>query len=61
MKSGIVYEGWRRLNQREERYALVGKRVYCHANPQIPFWEGPTLEWAKKYALSQVKLVVLTG
>jgi hypothetical protein len=61
VKSGIVYAGWRRLNQRVERYALVGKRVYCHANPHIPFWEGATLEWAKKYELSQVKLVVVGG
>lgn len=61
VKSGIVYEGWHRLTQKEERYALVGKRVYCHANPHIPFWEGATLQWAKKYDLSKVKLVVVGG
>jgi hypothetical protein len=61
VKSGIAYTGWQRLKQQQERYALVGKRVYCQANPRIPFWEGASVEWAKAYDLSQLRLVVVGG
>jgi hypothetical protein len=61
VKSGIAYTGWQRLKQRQERYALVGKRVYCQANPRIPFWEGASMEWAKAYDLSRLRRVVVGG
>ena len=61
LKSGICYEGWRRLPQKEERYELVNKRVYCHSNRTIPFWEGAGLEWSKEYDLSEVDVVVVGG
>jgi hypothetical protein len=61
VKSGIAYTGRQRLKQRQERYALVGKRVYCQANPKIPFWEGASVEWAKAYDWSRLRLVVVGG
>ncbi|MDA1229111.1 MAG: ISLre2 family transposase [Chloroflexi bacterium] len=62
IKSGVVYEGWERIpGASEERYRLVGKRVYCHVNERMPFWEGASLEWGKTYDLSKLKLVVLGG
>ena len=51
VKSGIAYRGWRRVG--DNRYELVGKRVYGHASESIPFWEGASLEWGKQYALRQ--------
>jgi hypothetical protein len=29
LKNGIIYDGWQRLSQTEERYSLTNKRVYC--------------------------------
>ena len=59
VKSGIAYRGWRRVA--EERYELVGKRVYVHGDDTIPFWEGASLEWSKQYALDKVKQFVVGG
>ena len=59
VKSGIAYSGWRRVAQ--ERYELVGKRVYVHGDDTIPFWEGASLEWSKQYALDKVKQFVVGG
>ena len=59
VKSGIAYRGWRCVG--DNRYELVGKRVYGHASESIPFWEGASLEWAKQYALDRVKLFVVGG
>ena len=59
VKSAIAYEGWTALSR--DRYGLVGKRVYCHANEGIPFWEGASLEWAKEYDLAGVKRVIVGG
>ncbi|MDA1229115.1 MAG: ISLre2 family transposase [Chloroflexi bacterium] len=62
VKSGVVYQGWERIRgYAEERYQLVGKRVYCQASERVPFWEGASLEWGKVYDLSKLKLVVLGG
>lgn len=61
VKSAIAYEGWERLPQREERYALKNKRVYCHADEEIPFWEGASIEWSRIWDLSRVELVVIGG
>jgi len=35
LKSGICYEAWRRLPQKEERYELVNKRVYCQSKLSV--------------------------
>ena len=59
VKSGIAYRGWRCVG--DNRYELVGKRVYGHASESIPFWEGASLEWGKQYALEWLKLVVVGG
>ena len=45
----------------DDRYELVGKRVYAHASEKIPFWEGAGIEWGKQYALEGVKLFVVGG
>ena len=57
VKSGIAYRGWRSVG--DDRYELVGKRVYGHASEQMPFWEGASLEWGKQYALERVKQFVV--
>ena len=59
VKSGIAYRGWRNVG--DDRYELVGKRVYGHASEQMPFWEGASLEWGKQYALERVKQFVVDG
>ena len=59
VRSAIAYRGWRHLT--EDRYELVDKRVYVHGDDAIPFWEGASLEWAKQYALDEVKLFVVGG
>ena len=41
VKSGIAYRGWRNVG--DDRYELVGKRVYGHASEQMPFWKGGVL------------------
>lgn len=61
VKNAIAYEGWERLPQQTERYRLVNKRVYCHANEGIPFWEGANLEWSRKWDLSYLKKIVIGG
>ena len=59
VKSGVAYRGWTSVG--DDRYALVDKRVYCHASEDMPFWEGASLEWGKQYALDRVKLFVVGG
>ena len=59
IKSGVAYRGWQSVG--DDRYALVDKRVYCHASEDMPFWEGASLEWGKQYALDRVKLFVVGG
>ena len=59
VKSAIAYSGWRGVG--EDRYELVDKRVYCHAEGEMPFWEGASLEWAKQYALDRVNRFVVGG
>ena len=59
VKSGIAYRGWRSVG--EDRYELVGKRVYGHASEQMPFWEGASLEWGEQYALDRVRQFVVGG
>ena len=61
IKQSIAYEGWERLSGKEERYRLLNKRVYCHANEGIPFWEGVSLEWSRKWDLGYLKEIVIGG
>jgi hypothetical protein len=58
VKSGVAYKGWQGLSQKEEGYALVGKRYSSPGNEGLPFWEGATLGLGRHWDLSQVKLVV---
>lgn len=60
LKSAIAYEGWERLSQKDERYRLVNKRVYCSAGG-IPFWDGASLVWNREWDLGYVELIVLGG
>ncbi len=65
LKSAIAYEGWERLFQKDERYRLVNKRVYCSAGSPsaggIPFWDGASLLWHRHWDLGYVELIVLGG
>jgi len=61
IKDGIAYEGWEQLSGKEERYALVNKRVYCQANEKIPFWEGASVEWARVWNLGALKEIIIGG
>ena len=65
LKSAIAYEGWERLSQKDERYRLVNKRVYCSAGSPsaggIPFWDGASLLWHKHWDLGYLELIVLGG
>lgn len=53
--------GWERLPQRQERYRLANKKVYCHGTPEIPFWDGAGLMFHRYWDLSYTKLIVLGG
>ena len=59
VKSGVAYAGWRRGG--DDRYELVGKRMYGHASERMGFWEGASIEWGKRRDLSRVKLFVVGG
>jgi len=61
LKNAITYEGWERLPQKEERYRLVNKKVYCQSDSSIPFWEGIGLLWHKYWDLAYTDLIVLGG
>jgi hypothetical protein len=61
VKQAICYEGWEKLPVKGERYRLMGKRVYCQGNEEIPFGEGASLEWSKKWDLGYVKEIVVGG
>ncbi len=57
VKSAIAYSGWKRVG--DDRYELVGKRMYGHASERMGFWEGGSLEWGKSYDLGRVRLFVV--
>jgi len=61
LRSAIAYEGWERLTSTREAYRLRGKRVYCHAGQSLPFWEGASLAWARRWDVSRVREVVIGG
>jgi len=61
LKNAIAYEGWERISQKEERYELVGKKVYCRGDDSIPFWDGAGLEWHSWWDLGYTDLIVVGG
>jgi hypothetical protein len=61
LKNAIAYEGWERIPGAEERYRLAGKKIYCHGDNIIPFWDGAGLEWHKWWDLGYAKLIVIGG
>jgi len=61
LKNAIAYDGWESLGQTQERYRLVNKRVYCHGDGSIPFWDGAGLSWHKHWDLGYTNLIVLNG
>lgn len=61
LKVGIAYDGWERLSQAQERYRLVNKRVYCHSDGSMPFWDGAGLAWHKHWDLGYTNLIVVNG
>jgi hypothetical protein len=61
VKQAIAYERWERLPGKDVRYELIGKRVYCQANEKIPFWEGASLEWSRKWDLSYPREIIIGG
>jgi hypothetical protein len=61
LRSAIAYEGWERLTSTREAYRLRGKRVYCHAGQPMPFWEGASLAWARRWDVSRIREVIIGG
>jgi len=61
LRSAIAYEGWERLASKREAYRLREKRVYCHAGQPLPFWEGASLAWARRWDVSRVREVIIGG
>ena len=61
LKNAIAYEGWERIPGEEERYGVVGKKIYCRGDDSIPFWDGASLEWHKWWDLGYAKLIVVGG
>ncbi len=61
LKNAIAYDGWELLHQSDERYRLLNKRVYCHGDNSIPFWDAASLEWHKQWDLGYLELIVLGG
>jgi len=61
LKGGIIYDGWKRLPQTSERFTLTNKRVYCHSDDRILFWDGLSLLADKYWNMSYLKLIVLGG
>ena len=61
LKSAIAYDGWERLPQKEERYRLTNKVVYCRSDASIPLWDGANLMWHKHWDLAFMNLMVVNG
>lgn len=61
LKNAIAYEGWECISGEAERYRLVNKKIYCHGDDDMPFWDGAGLALHKWWELGDVKLIVLGG
>jgi hypothetical protein len=59
LKSGIIYDGWKRLPQTEERFSLTN--IYCQSDDSIPFWDGLSLIGDKYWDMGYLKLIILGG
>ena len=59
LKSAIAYEGWER--HEDDSYSLLNKKVYCHGEDSIPFWQLSGIHFDKYWDLGSVKLIVLGG
>jgi hypothetical protein len=59
LKSAISYEGWER--HEDDSYSLLNKKVYCHGDDSIPFWQSSGIHFDKYWDLSSVKLILLGG
>jgi hypothetical protein len=61
LRSVIAYDGWEQLPQKEERYRLTNKVVYCRSDDSIPLWDGASLGWHRNWDLSYTDLIVING
>lgn len=59
LKSAIAYEGWE--HHPDDSYSLINKKVYCHGDDSIPFWQLSGIHFDKYWDLDSVKLIVLGG
>lgn len=59
LKSAIAYEGWER--REDDSYSLLNKKVYCHGDDSIPFWQSTGIHFDRYWDLGSVKLIVLGG
>jgi hypothetical protein len=59
LKGGIAYEGWER--HEDDSYSLLNKKVYCHGDDSLPFWQLSGIHYDKYWDLGFVSLIVLGG
>jgi hypothetical protein len=59
LKSAIAYEGWER--HEDDSYSLINKKVYCHGDDSIPFWELAGIHFDRYWDFGSVNLIVLGG
>jgi hypothetical protein len=60
LKVGIAYEGWEKIGS-QERYRLKEKTAYLSVADGGRFWEGFSLELARKYDLASIGRIVIGG
>lgn len=60
LKVGIAYEGWEKIGS-QDRYRLKEKTAYMSLADGGHFWEGFSLELARKYDLAGIGRVVVGG
>jgi hypothetical protein len=59
LKGSIAYEGWE--HHSDDSYSLLNKKVYCHGDDSIPFWQLAGIHYDKYWDLGFVNLIVLGG
>ncbi len=59
LKSAIAYEGWE--HHPDDSYSLLNKKVYCHGDDNIPFWQSAGIHFDKYWDLGSVETIVLGG
>jgi hypothetical protein len=60
LKVGIAYEGWEKIGS-QDRYRLKEKTTYLGLMDGGRFWEGFSLELARKYDLASIGRVIVGG